>query len=44
MDFSDVEPNVRLPLPTAQHQLIYFLGARARSLQDSTLSDALNHL
>lgn len=44
MDFFDVEPHVRLPLPTAQHQVIHFLGACARSLQDSALSDALNHL
>jgi len=44
MDFFDVEPHVRLPLPTAQHQVIHFLGTCARSLQDSALSDALNHL
>lgn len=44
MDFFDVKPHVGLPLPTAQHQVIHFLGARARSLQDSALSDALNHL
>lgn len=44
MDFFDVEPHVRLPLPTAQHQVIHFLGACARSLQDSALSNALNHL
>lgn len=44
MDALDVLPHVGLSLPAPQHQLIDFLGARSRSLQDSALSDAFYHL
>lgn len=44
MDALDVLPHMGLSLPAPQHQLIDFLGARSRSLQDAALSDALYHL
>lgn len=44
MDALDALPHMGLSLPAPQHQLIYLLGAGARSLQDSALSDAFYHL
>lgn len=44
MDALDVLPHMGLSLPAPQHQLVDFLGARSRSLQDAALSDALYHL
>ena len=44
MDALDVLPHMGLSLPAPQHQLIDFLGACSRSLQDSALSDAFYHL
>lgn len=44
MDAFDVFSHVRLPLPASQHQLIHFLGASARPLQDAALGDAFYHL
>ena len=44
MDALDVLPHMGLSLPAPQHQLVDFLGACSRSLQDSALSDAFYHL
>lgn len=40
----NVEPLLWLPLPTAQHHIIHFLGTEPGSLQHPTLRDALYHL
>lgn len=44
MDLLDVEPDMRLPLPAAQHKVIHLLRTGTGSLQDPALSDALDHL
>lgn len=40
----DVEALLWLPLPAAQHHIVYLLWTKPGALQDPALSDTLNHL
>ncbi len=44
MDFFDVESHVRLSLPAAKHQVIYFFRTGPGALQHPALGYALYHL
>lgn len=44
MDFFDVESHVRLSLPAAQHQVVYFFRTGPGALQHPALGYTLYHL
>lgn len=44
VDFLDVQPLLRFPLPAPQHDVIHLFGADSGPLQNTALGDALDDL
>lgn len=44
VDLLDVQPLLWVPLPAAQHDIVYLFGTDTGPLQDTTLCNALNDL